>query len=178
MKLLRLAEARVLLWARERNGDTFEVSRVVTSPVQELCPTAPRCPHEVEGLGLFEAPSPWIDPGQRPSPLCPYSFALRGECLRHRNQMALELALLRPDEAARVQRLLEALGYGVQSEAVDPSCGRPRVLRAHAAGPATRDVRVVSAPGLGALVLVRDRDAVVRPGALGRLRVLPVGSNG
>lgn len=141
----------------------------------------PRCPAELEGLGPFERPAPWIDPGAQPRGSCPYSFAVRGDCLRHRNERALEAALLQPAQATRVSRLLEALGYVVEAEPVDPGRRRPRILKAHSAGPSgRRDVRVVSAPGVGALVLVRDRagDAGHPVGSERRLRVLPLGSNG
>lgn len=182
VKILRLADARVLLWARERRargGEPFEVSKVVSGPIQGLCPTAPRCPAELASVGPFGRVPSWIDPHEPPRGACAYGFGSRGECLRHRNQSALESALFSPDEARRAVRLLEAMGFSVEEEAIDPGHARGRILLAHGGiGPA-HQVRLLSAPGLGSLVLVREVEAAAqrRPKQQRRrrLRVLPVG---
>ena len=98
MKILRLAQARLLLWAKEPpNLAPFEVSKIVSQSLQPSCPTAPHCPEEELGRSLFSAPAPgWVDPAEPPLGGCPYSFGLRGECLHHRNQLALESALFAP----------------------------------------------------------------------------------
>lgn len=182
MKILRLADARVLLWARERRargGEPFEVSKVVSGPLQGLCPTAPRCPAELTSAGPFARVSSWIDPHEPPHGACAYGFGNRGECLRHRNRSALESALLSPDEARRAVRLLEAMGFSVEEESIDPGQARARILLAHGGiGPA-HQVRLLSAPGLGSRVLVREVEGALRrrakPQRARRLRVLPVG---
>ncbi len=178
MKVLRLADARVLLWAQDREGEPFEVSRMVTAALQPLCPTAPRCPREVEEAGPFGRPPAWIDPHEEPIGPCAYRFHTRGECLRHRNQAALEAALLGPDEAGRARRLLEAMGYRVREEALDPARLRSRILLAHGAVGPTHQVRLLNAPGLGSLVLVREGPCQrAKPHRPRCLRVLPVGGN-
>lgn len=148
MKILRLASSRVLLWAHERGGDgPYEVSKVVDRPLQPHCQSAPRCPGSGEG----------IDPSAAPAARCPYVFDTRGECLRTRNQLALEAALFRPGEVLLTRRLLEALGFEVQEEAIDPAAdeGR-RVLTAHGAlGRKELHVRLLRSPAAGPIVLVR-----------------------
>ena len=95
----------MLLWARRDGGDPFEVSKVVTQPLQPRCPSAPRCPTEV---GVFQTDHPaWIDPTEPPLDACAYEFSVRGECLRRRNQLALQCALFKPNEVQLTKRLLE-----------------------------------------------------------------------
>jgi hypothetical protein len=160
MKILRLAQARLLLWAHDRVAGPFEVSKVVTHRLQPLCSTAPRCPDD---LSFFEPAGPaWIDPIQEAHPECPYAFARRGECLRHRNQLALEAALFAPGEVELTRRLLEALGFRVTTEAIDP-VRENTVLAAHGEIGPSHDVRLLQSPVAGPIVLVRDQQIEVPP---------------
>jgi len=168
VKVLRLASSRSLLWARQGDaGNPFEVSRVVDGPLQAQCPTAPRCPAEEEPFARRAA---WIDPHEAPPADCPYAFELRGDCLRHRNQVALEAALFRPGEVDPVRRLLEALGFDVGVEGVDPLSGETRILDAHGYIDHTHEVRLLRAPGGGQIVLVRDLEQPQRGGRRRRRR--------
>lgn len=180
MKVLRLTQARVLLWARRpqverersapRSDSAFEVSKVVTRPLQPACSSAPRCPDE-EGRSPFARQrASWIDPSEPPHGSCPYAFAVRGECLRHRNQLALEAALFLPAEARRVRRLLEALGYQVEEEELEPSRAETRILKAHGCVGAHHEARLLQSPGVGSVVLVRELPRAAGP----RMRSLPV----
>lgn len=185
MKILRLAQARVLLWAFSRGdsgsdspetdlwGEPFEVSKVVEGPLQERCSSAPRCPDEPEESlnGL------WIDPNERPHGSCAYDFQRRGQCLRHRNQVALESALFRPDEIPLTRRLLESLGFTVREEAIDPTQQPVRILKAHGSvTPASHQVRLLRSPSAGGIVLVREVGSQQRRPASRRcLRVLAGG---
>lgn len=157
MRVLQLARSRVLIWARERgaNGAAFEASRAVEGPLLPRCASAPRCPGS-------KGP---IDPDAIPPSSCPYAFSRVGECVEHRNRRALEAGLFRPEEARLARRLLEAVGYEVEVEAVDPLAGDAgRILRAHRPLSQKSDVRVFQAPYGGRIVLVRDtHDASRRP---------------
>ena len=178
VKVLRLAQARVLLWAFSRGNSSegdqpFEVSKVVDGPLQARCASAPRCPDEPEESlsGL------WIDPNERPHGSCAYDFQRRGQCLRHRNQIALELALFRPDEVPLTRRLLESLGFTVREEAIDPTQHPVRILKAHGSvTPASHQVRLLRSPSAGGIVLVREVGSQQRRPASRRcLRVLAGG---
>ncbi len=150
VKILRLAGCRALLWARERgSGASYEVSKGVDRPLQARCASAPRCP------GDAERDPAWVDPAEEAPAGCPYAFHDRGECLEHRNRQALEAALFTPSEARRTRGLLEALGYEVEEEAVEPALD-DRILAAHRAPTPGRQVRVLGGPGGAALVLVRS----------------------
>lgn len=160
MKVLQLAQSRVVLWATEAGSGhpPFEVSRAVEGPLLERCPSAPRCPDGRPEKAL-----------ERHAPAageCPYAFTQVGECVEHRNRRALEAALFRPHEAQLARRLLEAVGYRVEVEAVDPlEADAGRILRAHRPLSRRSEVRVLSAPFGGRLVLVRDgeREGGQRP---------------
>ena len=182
MTVLPLARARVLLWARQRGGASFEVSKVVNQPLQPLCPTSPRCPTEARATERRKAF--WVDPSQPPPADCAYEFTRRGDCLRHRNQVALEAALFRPGELQLTRKLLEALGFEVSEETIDPSTQTTRVLDAHRGAACKGKARVLHSPVAGPIVLVRhgaadEPEGRPRP-ANGRvtLRVLPVGPIG
>ncbi len=161
LKILHLAQSRVLLWAREgRDLLPYEVSKVVNNPLQGRCDTAPYCPGERESDQPFNGPA-WIDPNATPSPACPYAFSNRGDCLAHRNRAALEAALFSPAEARMARRLLEALGYNVFEEAIDvtQTClpdGESRILDAHSYIGPSHQVKLFSSPHSGQIVLVRD----------------------
>ncbi|MBX3471496.1 MAG: hypothetical protein KF878_31975 [Planctomycetes bacterium] len=175
LKILRLAQSRTLLWAHERGSDVpFEVSKVVHQTLQPRCPTAPRCPGEA-------ATSPskgglWLDPHERPKGSCAYTFATRGECLRTRNQLALEAALFRPGELVLTRRLLEALSFRVTEESVDSTVAEPRVLDAHGPIGPRHQVRLLRSPSAGQIVLVRRLPAAA-PRREPVMTVLPAGSN-
>ena len=190
MKVLQLARSRMLLWARERGGNeaAFEVSRAVEGPLLERCATAPRCPEpgtrgeaatpaaasaSAGRAGTASPAPPPLDPAAPAASDCPYAFERVGDCVLHRNRRALEAGLFRPMEAQLARRLLEAIGYEVESEGVDPlheDAGR--ILRAHRPLSRRSEVRVLSAPYGGRSVLVRDgeREGGVSPprGAGGR----------
>lgn len=176
MKILRLATSRVLLWAHERgvpNAAPFEVSKVVDGPLQARCPSAPRCPGESTGkpgkASGSERPRSSIDPDAPASASCAYAFALRGDCLRARNQLALEAALFRPGELLLTQRLLEALGFTIRAETVDVTeATGSRVLAAHGALGKALQVRMFRSPSAGPIVLVRAEPSGAR-------RALPLG---
>lgn len=157
MRVLQLARSRVLIWARERgaNGAAYEASRAVEGPLLSRCPSAPRCPG---------AKGP-IDPDAAAPRTCPYSFPRVGECVEHRNRKALEAGLFLPEEARLARRLLEAVGYEVELESVDPLLDDAgRILKAHRPLSQKSDVRVFQAPYGGRIVLVRDtQDAGKRP---------------
>lgn len=174
MTLLHLSGARILLWAHDRSGEPFEVSKVVSHPVQPKCPSAPRCPEDVIADGLFAGSSnpTWVDPTERPAGHCPYAFEVRGECLQHRNQVALERALFRPSEIELTRRVLQAVGYDVVEESVDPTREPARILKAHGHVGSQHQVRLLRSPSAGAIVLVRQVRTARRSR---RLRVLPVG---
>ena len=149
VKVLRLARSRVVLWALHPGSDEpFEVTRVIEQSLQPRCESAPRCPDQPHhGLTLES----------EVSPACPYAFLERGECIRHRNQRALEEALFLPAAAASVARLLESLGYQVRRETVDP-VHDVRVLRAHSPIEPDQEVRVLPDPSsCGRIVLVGAR---------------------
>ena len=160
MKVLQLAQSRVVLWATERGSSNppFEVSRAVEGPLLERCQTAPRCPDGRQEKALDrDAPAACN---------CPYEFQQVGECVEHRNRRALEAALFRPHESQLAKRLLEAVGYKVESEPVDPlQADAGRILRAHRPLSRRSEVRVLTAPFGGRLVLVRDgeREGGQRP---------------
>lgn len=187
MKILRLAQSRTLLWAHERGSDTpYEVSKVVQQALQPRCPTAPRCPEEAARSpnAMRTKGSVWLDPSERPQGHCAYSFGTRGECLAARNQLALEAALFRPNEVLLTRRLLEALGYRVEEEPVDPTRDT-RILEAHGPISARHQVRLLRSPSAGQIVLVRKLPAATprRTPLVGTkaggptLTVLPAGSN-
>jgi hypothetical protein len=158
MKILRLAQARVLLWARERSTlAPFEVSKIVGHPLQPLCGSSPHCPGETLETSVFDKPplAGWVDPTQPPPGACPYDFGLRGECLQHRNQLALEAALFGPSEIKLTRRLLEALGYEVTEEGID-SHERGKILGAHGFLGPSHEVRLHQSPSAGPIVLVRE----------------------
>jgi hypothetical protein len=172
VKILRLATSRVLLWAHEGglpNAAPFEVSKVVDGPLQARCPSAPRCPGEGGSRVKGERPKGSIDPDAPASPTCAYTFELRGDCLRARNQLALEAALFRPGELLLTRRLLEALGFTIRAETVDVTEPTgPRVLAAHGALGKALQVRMFRSPSAGPIVLVR-------PEPSGARRALPLG---
>lgn len=187
MKILRLTQSRVLLWARERGSDVpYEVSKVVQQPLQPRCPTAPRCPEEAAKTpaSLKGKGSLWLDPQERPKGSCAYAFGTRGECLQARNQLALEAALFRPGEVVLTRRLLEALGFSVEEESVDATKD-PRILDAHGPIGQQHQVRLLRSPSAGQIVLVRRlpapaaqrRDRRGVGGPTPALTVLPAGSN-
>lgn len=189
MKILRLTQSRVLLWAHERGSDVpYEVSKVVQQPLQPRCPTAPRCPDEAASASasLKSKGSLWLDPQERPRGSCAYTFGTRGECLQARNQLALEAALFKPGEVVLTRRLLEALGFTVEEEAVDTTRD-PRILEAHGPIGQRHQVRLLRSPSAGQIVLVRrlptraaqpgDRRGVAKTGLAPTLTVLPAGSN-
>jgi hypothetical protein len=161
LKILHLAQSRVLLWAREGlEALPFEVSKVVNAPLQGRCDTAPYCPGERESDQPFNGPA-WIDPTATPPAACPYMFSNRGDCLTHRNRAALEAALFSPGEARMARRLLEALGYNVREEAIDVTeashpDGESRILDAHSYIGPSHQVKLFSSPHSGQIVLVRD----------------------
>jgi len=175
VKILRLAQARVLLWAYDQGGgEPYEVSKVVDGPLQERCATAPRCPDEEpddDDQGL------WVDPQEEPLGTCAYSFADRGGCLSHRNQLALERAMFLPTEVALTRRLLESLGFRVREEAIDPSREAPRILIAHGNVQASsHQVRLIKSPSAGSVVMVRRVGSQHRRANHRRLRVLAGGN--
>lgn len=187
MKILRLTQSRTLLWAHEpgsRSDTPYEVSKVVQQPLQPRCPTAPRCPEEAAKTptSMRTKGSLWLDPHERPQGTCPYAFATRGECLESRNQLALEAALFRPGEVLLTRRLLEALGFTVEEEAVDPT-NDARILEAHGPIGPRHHVRLLRSPSAGQIVLVRKLPTAPQRraplvGAKGpTLTVLPAGSN-
>lgn len=179
MKILRLAQARVLLWAYERGGqEPFEVSKVVDGPLQPRCESAPRCPDEPLELDDASDRGLWVDPDEAPHGTCAYAFVDRGACLRHRNQIALERALFNPNEVPLTRRLLESLGYTVREEAVDPARGAPRILVAHGSVRASsHQVKLLKSPSAGSVVLVRQVGSQQRRATHGRLRVLAGGTS-
>lgn len=192
MKILRLTQSRTLLWAHERGSDVpYEVSKVVQQPLQPRCPTAPRCPEEAASAptSLKSKGALYLDPNERPRGTCAYTFRTRGECLQSRNQLALEAALFRPGEVLLTRRLLEALGFTVEEEAVDPTTD-PRILDAHGPIGTRHQVRLLRSPSAGQIVLVRKLPTPAsqpreprfgvpttprKPGIT--LTVLPAGSN-
>lgn len=121
---------------------------MIEQSLQARCESAPRCPDQRQHGLTLEA---------EVSSDCPYAFGDRGECIRHRNQRALEEALFLPAAAASVARLLESLGYDVRSETVDPVYD-VRVLRAHSPIEPDQEVRVLPDPSsCGRIVLVGSR---------------------
>jgi hypothetical protein len=153
-RLLRLSHSRVLLWAKEPGSDVpFEVSKVVQGPLQSACPTAPRCPGEAVAAPTHG--SLYLDPSAAPRGDCAYAFSTRGECLKTRNQLALEAALFRPGEVTLTRRLLEALGFQVSEEMVETTTLEPRILNAHGAIGSKSQVRSMRTPTAGQIVLVR-----------------------
>jgi hypothetical protein len=181
VKILRLAQARVLLWAHSTGGEPFEVSKVVEGSLQPRCETAPYCPKVPSASPLSESEEGtnnlWIDPNERPPAGCAYAFQRRGLCLRHRNQVALESALFRPEEVSLTRRLLESLGFSVREEPVDPTCHPARILQAHGSvSVASHQVRLLRSPSAGSIVLVREVGSQQRRAASRRcLRVLAGG---
>ncbi|MCA8924533.1 MAG: hypothetical protein KDD82_22165 [Planctomycetes bacterium] len=149
MKVLRLARSRVVLWAHQPGSDeALEVTRVIERPLQTRCTSAPRCPDQDSHAFTLDATV---------SSECPYAFGERGECVRHRNQRALEEALFLPGAAHRVARLLASLGYEVGTETVD-TVHDARVLRAHSPIEPDQEVRVLPDPTTGGrIVLVGAR---------------------
>lgn len=177
MKILRLAQARVLLWAYERGGsEPFEVSKVVEGPLQDRCESAPRCPGESDPQA--DEQGLWVDPQEEPAGACAYAFPHRGACLGHRNQIALERALFRPTEVPLTRRLLESLGYSVREEGVDSTRPNPRVLIAHGSVRATsHQVKLLKSPSAGSIVLVRQVGSQQRRATQGLLRILAGGTS-
>ena len=168
MKILQLARARVRLWAGRRAEAPFEVTKVVGQPLQPLCSTAPRCPSPDDEHFSFRASFSWIDPLEAPAHECPYRFESRGDCLSHRNQLALEAALFDPHELDLTRRLLEAVGFEVHEEPVDP-VAETTILLAHGhLGPAY-EVRLMHSPVAGPIVLVREHPQRQRSQPLLRL---------
>lgn len=157
MKILRLAQSRTLLWAYERGSDLpYEVSKVVQQPLQARCPTAPRCPGEaLKSPTGGRSKGLWLEPDQPPSGSCAYQFDTRGDCLRTRNQLALEAALFRPQEVVLTRRLLLALGFSVEAEPVETATSEPRILEAHGPIGPRHQVRLLRSPSAGQIVLVR-----------------------
>lgn len=152
-----MARARVLLWAQRQGQPPFEVSKIVAHPLQPLCATAPRCAGELAGEACFQQDAPlWVDPAEPPFGSCPYAFARRGDCLSHRNQLALEGALFAPGEVALTRRLLEALGYRVTEESVDPVRDK-KILSAHSHLGPSKEIALLHSPAAGPIVLVRER---------------------
>jgi len=155
--VISLSRSRILLWATPRGEQVpYEVSKAVSAPLQARCKTAPLCPAEEGQNGL----PGWIRPDDPPIGPCPYEYATRGACICDRNVEALAAALFTPAEARLLGNYLNALGYVVREEAVPPEAlDGTRILNAHAKIGDSHDVRVVSAPGVGELVLVRDLHA-------------------
>jgi|GEM_PF-1971901 len=152
--VLSIAKARLLLWASPR-GETlaYEVSKAVNAPLQARCKTAPLCPGESPQDGL----PGWIQPNGAPVGPCPYDYDTRGQCISDRNIEALLAALFLPSEARLVANYLNALGYNVREEEFPPeSLDGARILNAHARIGSSHEVRVMGAPGVGEIVLVRD----------------------
>ena len=152
--ILSLARARLLLWATPRGQKlAYEVSKAVNTPLQAKCKTAPLCPGESPQDGL----PGWIQPNGAPVGACPYHYETRGECISDRNVEALVAALFLPAEARLVSNYLNALGYNVREEEFPPeSLDGARILNAHARISSSHEVRVMGAPGVGEIVLVRD----------------------
>jgi hypothetical protein len=161
VKILRLAQSRTLLWAYERGSDLpYEVSKVVQQPLQARCPTAPRCPGEaLQTPTGSRSKGLWLDPDERPGAGCAYQFDTRGDCLRTRNQLALEAALFRPQEVVLTRRLLLALGFTVEAEPVETATSEPRILEAHGPIGPRHQVRLLRSPSAGQIVLVRRHRA-------------------
>ncbi|MEZ0227104.1 MAG: hypothetical protein ACAI25_00645 [Planctomycetota bacterium] len=66
-------------------------------------------------------------------------------------------ALFLPAEARLVSNYLSALGYNVREEEFPPEClDGTRILNAHARIGSSHEVRVMGAPNVGEIVLVRD----------------------
>ena len=152
--ILSLARARLLLWATPRGQKlAYEVSKAVNAPLQVKCKTAPLCPGESPQDGL----PGWIQPNGAPVGACPYHYETRGECISDRNIEALVAALFLPAEARLVSNYMNALGYNVREEEFPPeSLDGARILNAHARISSSHEVRVMGAPGVGEIVLVRD----------------------
>lgn len=155
MKILQLAQARVRLWAGRPGESPFEVTKVVGHPLQPLCAAAPRCPTPEGERFSFRPAFSWIDPLEAPSVECPYRFELRGDCLTHRNQLALEAALFDPHELDLTRRLLEAVGFEVHEDPVDPVADNTILLAHGHLGP-SYEVRLMHSPVAGPIVLVRE----------------------
>lgn len=161
-RLLRLSHSRVLLWAKEPASEVpFEVSKVVSTPLQPACPTAPRCPGEA--VAAPSRGSLYLDPHEPPRGDCAYAFSTRGECLKTRNQLALEAALFRPGEVTLTRRLLEALGFQVTEEVVETTSPEPRILKAHGPIGSKSQVRGMRSPSAGPIVLVRRLPMATTP---------------
>ena len=152
--VVSLARARRLIWATPRGEQiSYEVSKAVNSPLQSRCKTAPLCPGETPQDGL----PGWIQPNGAPVGACPYDYATRGQCISDRNIEALVAALFLPAEARLVSNYLSALGYNVREEEFPPEClDGTRILNAHARIGSSHEVRVMGAPNVGEIVLVRD----------------------
>jgi hypothetical protein len=152
--VLSLARARKLIWASPRGERlSYEVSKAVNVPLQSRCKTAPLCPGESPQDGL----PGWIQPNGAPVGACPYDYATRGQCISDRNIEALIAALFLPAEARLVSNYLSALGYNVREEEFPPeSLDGTRILNAHARIGSSHEVRVLGAPNVGEIVLVRD----------------------
>ncbi|MBL4844020.1 MAG: hypothetical protein JKY65_00720 [Planctomycetes bacterium] len=179
MKILRLAHARVLLWAHDQGGgEPFEVSKVVDGPLQARCETAPRCPGEDPDAESESGESGlWVDPQELPVGDCAYAFPHRGACLSHRNQLALERAMFLPTEVALTRRLLESLGYRVREESIDATHDAPRILIAHGNVQArSHQVKLIKSPSAGSVVMVRRVGSQQRRSSHSQLRVLAGGN--
>ncbi len=152
--VVSLARARRLIWATPRGEQiSYEVSKAVNAPLQARCKTAPLCPGESPQDGL----PGWIQPNGAPVGPCPYDYATRGQCISDRNIEALVAALFLPAEARLVSNYLSALGYNVREEEFPPEClDGTRILNAHARIGSSHEVRVMGAPNVGEIVLVRD----------------------
>jgi len=152
--VLSLARARKLIWATPRGERIpYEVSKAVNAPLQARCKTAPLCPGESPQDGL----PGWIQPNGAPVGPCPYDYETRGQCISDRNIEALVAALFLPAEARLVSNYLSALGYNVREEEVPPeSLDGARILNAHGRIGGSHEVRVMGAPHVGEIVLVRD----------------------
>jgi hypothetical protein len=152
--VLSLAHARRLIWATPRGEKiAYEVSKAVNAPLQAKCKTAPLCPGESPSDGL----PGWIQPGGAPVGACPYDYETRGQCISDRNIEALVAALFLPAEARLVTNYLSALGYNVREEEVPAeSLDGARILNAHGRIGGSHEVRVMGAPHVGEIVLVRD----------------------
>lgn len=152
--VVTFARARRLIWAIPR-GETlrYEVSKAVNTPLQARCKTAPLCPGESPKDGL----PGWIQPNGAPVGACPYDYATRGQCISDRNIEALVAALFLPAEARLVSNYLSALGYNVREEELPAdSLDGTRILNAHARIGNSHEVRVMGAPSVGEIVLVRN----------------------
>jgi hypothetical protein len=149
-----LARGRLLIWACPRGENlAYEVSKAVNAPLQSRCKSAPLCPGESPQDGL----PGWIQPNGAPVGPCPYDYETRGQCISDRNIEALVAALFLPAEARLVSNYLNALGYNVREEEFPPeSLDGTRILNAHARIGSSHEVRVMGAPGVGEIVLVRD----------------------